>query len=195
MKPIVAALIMVFPLVGGACAGGLGGMGGGCGMGGHSGHGGGSHESHTPQATTPASTQPAPDPAFDAERTRRMLEAYERIVVALAADKIAGVEDAAATIVSEAPNDVIKSTATPLTRSDSKPKIEDVRVRFKPLSEAVVQYVSDNHEALASALEKGGMPRTAYCPMVETAWLQHGDKITNPFYGASMLRCGEFREF
>ena len=29
------------------------------------------------------------------------------------------------------------------------------------------------------------------CPMVEEKWIQDSEKVMNPFYGASMLRCGE----
>jgi hypothetical protein len=197
MKPTIAAMmLMAFPLAGLACAGGLGGMAGGCGMGGHAGHGAGSHESHEQEVKAPKAKRPAPDPKFDADRTRRMLEAYQRIVVVLAEDQIAGVEEAAAVIVKEAPNDAIKEAATALSRRGNR-KIKKVREQFKPLSAAVALYVSGNHEALAAALEKDQlpMPRKAYCPMVETAWLQYGEKITNPFYGSSMLRCGEFQDW
>jgi len=38
----------------------------------------------------------------------------------------------------------------------------------------------------------------AYCPMAfgdrGAAWLQEGEKIANPYFGASMLECGEIRE-
>jgi hypothetical protein len=31
----------------------------------------------------------------------------------------------------------------------------------------------------------------AYCSMTPGSWLQTGDEIRNPYYGASMLKCGE----
>ena len=38
----------------------------------------------------------------------------------------------------------------------------------------------------------------AHCPMAfdfEGAdWLQRGDQVNNPYFGASMLRCGDIRE-
>lgn len=176
---------------------GASGMGGGCGMGGHAGHGAGSHEAHAQEVTAPKAMRPVPDPKFDAERTRRVLEAYDRIVVALSSDKVAGVEEAAALVVKDAPNDDIKQAAGSLVVADRKPDIAKVRERFKPLSAAIVLYVAGNHETLEATLqkEKAPMPRKAYCPMAEAAWLQTGEKITNPFYGSSMLRCGEFQDW
>ncbi|HEU4365596.1 MAG TPA: hypothetical protein VFT13_09055 [Candidatus Krumholzibacteria bacterium] len=197
MKKIAAAMMVMFPFVGGSCLGGASGMGGGCGMGGHAGHGAGAHEAHAQEVTAPKAMRPVPDPQFDAVRTRRVLEAYDRIVVALSNDRTAGVDEAAALIAKEAPNVTIKETAGPLSVTDEKPDIAKLRERFKPLSAAVVLYVAGNHESLEAALEKdeAPIPRKAYCPMVETAWLQHGDKISNPFYGSSMLRCGEFQDW
>jgi hypothetical protein len=197
MKSITAFFLMTFPLVAVACAGSLGGMGGGCGMGGHAGPGSGAHEPHTHVTKAPQAVNATPDPNFDADRTRRILEAYERIVTLLSDDTIAGVEESAAVIVKQAPNDAIREAATPLSHPDEERSIARVRERFKPLSEAVVLYVVGNHEGLEAVLLKDEqpMPRKAYCPMVETAWLQHGKKITNPFYGSGMLRCGEFQEW
>ena len=189
---IIVALMMVVPFFAGACAaGGMGGMGG-CGMGGHEGHGTASQASHAQEVK---GVRPAPDPGFDAARTRRVLDAYDSIVVALAGDKTSGVAEAAALIVKDAPNDAIKEAAGSLSVADKKADIAGVRERFKALSASVVLYAAGNHESLEAAIErdKAPMPRKAYCPMVETAWLQHGEKITNPFYGSSMLRCGEFQ--
>lgn len=197
MKKIVAAMMVMFPFVGGSCLAGASGMGDGCGMGGHAGHGAGAHEAHAQEVTAPKAMRPVPDPQFDAARTRRVLEAYDRIVVALSNDKVADVDEAAALIAKEAPNVTIKEAAGPLSVTEKKPDIAKLRERFKPLSTAVVLYVAGNHESLEAALEKdkAPIPRKAYCPMVETAWLQPGEKITNPFYGSSMLRCGEFQDW
>ena len=59
-----------------------------------------------------------------------------------------------------------------------------VRASFKPLSEAVIG---------------GELPDSygvAYCPMAfddkGARWVQKKGKIANPYFGASMLRCGGF---
>ena len=35
--------------------------------------------------------------------------------------------------------------------------------------------------------------KIAYCPMVRQSWLQKDEKIRNPYYGSTMLECGEFK--
>ena len=35
--------------------------------------------------------------------------------------------------------------------------------------------------------------RVAVCPMKQKPWLQEGSDIKNPYYGSSMLTCGDFR--
>lgn len=37
----------------------------------------------------------------------------------------------------------------------------------------------------------GDKPVVAYCPMVKRSWLQPEGELGNPYYGQSMLRCGE----
>ena len=70
--------------------------------------------------------------------------------------------------------------------------IDSLRKHFEPLSEATL------------ALERtfghaGPKPHyEMYCPMAfdnrGAAWLQATDELLNPYFGASMLRCGETRE-
>ncbi|NKB69400.1 MAG: DUF3347 domain-containing protein [Candidatus Latescibacteria bacterium] len=61
-----------------------------------------------------------------------------------------------------------------------------VRASFKPLSEAVIG---------------GELPKdygVAYCPMAfndkGARWVQKKGEIANPYFGASMLRCGGFED-
>ena len=65
--------------------------------------------------------------------------------------------------------------------------IEDARNKFGTLSDAVVAYVDGLH------LKPGEGVRQAYCPMKRKPWLQKGDTIANPYYGSSMLTCGNFK--
>jgi len=179
---LIIALTMLSPFLGSAC------MAGGCGMG-HANHAAGS------EVMVPGATRPASDPNFDVARTQRVLEAYDRIVVALAGDELAGVGEAASRIAQDAQNDAIKNAAGPMAGAETEKNLVESREHFKGLSDAVAQYVTANYESLGAALEKNkqSMPQKAYCPMANAVWLQNGEKITNPYYGTSMLRCGEFQ--
>lgn len=48
--------------------------------------------------------------------------------------------------------------------------------------------------ARALPLSPGGSGRFAWahCPMKPGSWLQSGEPLANPYYGAGMLRCGNF---
>ena len=79
-------------------------------------------------------------------------------------------------------------TLKPLAKkAASGADIAAVRVAFKPLSEEV---------------RKGQIPEgyvVAYCPMADgdkgAHWVQKDQpQIANPYFGASMLRCGVFKE-
>lgn len=70
--------------------------------------------------------------------------------------------------------------------------IEAARARFEPMSEAIVAV----HRRFG---RRGEEPlHIAHCPMAfdfEGAdWLQRGETINNPYFGASMLRCGTLTE-
>ena len=185
----IIVLTMLFPFLGGAC---MAGMAGGCGMGmGHANHAAGS------EAVVPEDTRPAADSNFDAARTRRVLEAYNRILVALVDDELGGVGEAASRIVKDAPNEAIRSAAEPMAGVETEKNLAESREHFKVLSDAVARYVAGNYESLEAEAgkDKQPIPQKAFCPMAEAVWLQYGDKITNPYYGASMLRCGEFQDW
>lgn len=69
--------------------------------------------------------------------------------------------------------------------------IEVARARFEDMSEAVI--------ALQDRFGHRGSEtwHVAYCPMAfdnaGAEWLQRGTQINNPYFGDSMLRCGEIR--
>jgi Cu(I)/Ag(I) efflux system membrane fusion protein len=70
--------------------------------------------------------------------------------------------------------------------------IEIARTKFEGMSEAVI--------ALQRRFGHRGSEewQLAHCPMAfdnqGADWLQRGEQINNPYFGASMLRCGEIRE-
>ena len=102
---------------------------------------------------------------------------------ALAADDLDQARQALQDLVQNA-----SPTLKPLAeKAASGADITAVRVAFKPLSEQV---------------RKGQIPEgyvVAYCPMADgdkgAHWVQKDQpQIANPYFGASMLRCGVFKE-
>lgn len=78
-----------------------------------------------------------------------------------------------------------------LNSEDSSTDIAAARAHFGTASKAVIElaHTFGHH---------GSQPwRLAYCPMafdnVGAEWLQRSDALINPYFGAEMLRCGEFR--
>ncbi len=70
--------------------------------------------------------------------------------------------------------------------------IDDARIHFERMSDGIF--------ALQRAFGHSGEEtwHLAYCPMAfdfkGADWLQRGTEINNPYFGASMLRCGEVQE-
>ena len=102
---------------------------------------------------------------------------------ALAADDLDQARQALQGLVQSA-----SPTLKPLAeKAASGADLAAVRVAFKPLSEQV---------------RKGQIPEgyvVAYCPMADgdkgAHWVQKDQpQIANPYFGASMLRCGVFKE-
>lgn len=67
--------------------------------------------------------------------------------------------------------------------------IKVARKRFVTLSDAAIKLAAI---ALPDASAANSL-NEAFCPMAKAAWLQIGDTIANPYYGKSMLRCGDIR--
>lgn len=168
----------------------------------HAGHGGmagaagdrGAMPDRTEHAAAPDSFVFALKPVYAA-----YLDAQE----ALAADDVGGFSQAAADLrtaigfVEEAglvgePLGVWRRAAARLRVEPGITDIERARERFEEMSEAVI--------ALQRRFGHRGAEtwRLAHCPMAfdnkGADWLQRGEQINNPYFGASMLRCGEIRE-
>jgi len=84
-----------------------------------------------------------------------------------------------------------RRAASRLRIGDALTDIEVARARFEGMSEAVISL----QERFG---HRGGETwHVAYCPMAfdnaGAEWLQRGTQINNPYFGASMLRCGEVR--
>ncbi|MBI3987919.1 MAG: DUF3347 domain-containing protein [Lentisphaerae bacterium] len=117
-----------------------------------------------------------------------VLDQYAKIQAALAGDTIEGVPAAARAIGKLAADDAGKTLpADVATQADALGKAKDLdaaRAAFKPLSSALSRY-------LTAEKIKTGRYVQAYCPMAKAGWLQTDKAIKNPYYGKSMLSCGE----
>ncbi|MCC5789930.1 MAG: DUF3347 domain-containing protein [Opitutales bacterium] len=82
-----------------------------------------------------------------------------------------------------------KRMLKPLTEGDD---LESLRKAFKKVSRHFIKMAEKGHtpEDLAVGV--------AHCPMAfdneGASWVQRKGDIANPYYGASMLRCGDFKD-
>ena len=113
----------------------------------------------------------AETPNFEAQLAR-----YVKVQEALAADDF----DTAMTELEEFTRIAEGTTQALALAALQAGGIEDLRARFKPLSESLVDLTLPQ-----------GFAR-AYCPMYDSgsAWVQRDGPVRNPYYGAFMLTCG-----
>lgn len=119
-----------------------------------------------------------------------LIPSYLAIATALAADDLTPVaaqaqelERFAATLAKEPGIAKVAGAAKGLTGTD----IAATRVAFKTVSDGVVEYMR-----ATPASQAGNV--VVFCPMAfedkGALWVQAEGKIANPYFGASMLRCG-----
>lgn len=130
----------------------------------------------------PAATAPSPTPGI--------LEQYFVIQRSLAADTTTGIQAAALKLArlsrQAATQDPkvgaqlsgVSQAATRLQTSDLK----TARNEFGELSKRVTAWLQ---------AAGGDRPYQFYCSMANKAWLQQDKQTRNPYYGKSMLTCGE----
>lgn len=117
------------------------------------------------------------------------VEQYVKIQAALAGDSLKGVPEAAnslAAVAKKSASALPEAIASQAEAVAKAPDIDATRAAFKPLSETLII-------AMSAQKEKSGYYE-AFCPMANAAWIQTGKKIANPYFGASMLTCGELRK-
>ena len=117
-----------------------------------------------------------------------IVDPYLRIQQALTVDRLDGISNDAqsiATAASKLGSDggSIEAAASELLQASD---LKSARAAFGALSDAIVTV------AKTSGQGYGKDVRLAYCPMVRKHWLQKGDKVQNPFFGAKMSDCGRF---
>ena len=136
------------------------------------------------------------DEMFDS-KMNEIAGKYIELQILLAADKTDGVVMNAAEIVKLSKDlDVSKIHGEHKVHFANLP--EKIGMNAKKLSEA------KNIKAMRAAFTKLSKPmamwasiimpagiNVAYCSMAPGSWLQKGETVMNPYYGASMLHCGE----
>ena len=123
----------------------------------------------------------AGDPLFT------MLDPYFRIQTSLSDDTTDGVSADAAVIAATAKT--MGEPGAPIVKAaDALAGAADLgaaRTAFSQLSDAVIALSELTKAATADDVS------AMYCPMVKKQWLQKGKTVSNPYYGKSMLTCGE----
>ena len=124
------------------------------------------------------------------EAMKAIVGSYLEIQGRLSVDKMDGVKAAARAITEQAAKmgtegaAIVKAAKAMEEAADLK----TARDAFGGLSDAVI--------AAGTAEGWKDLPdlRVAYCPMVKKSWIQKDDAIKNPYYGSSMLTCGEIKK-
>jgi Cu(I)/Ag(I) efflux system membrane fusion protein len=124
------------------------------------------------------------------EPVKSVLDHYLAIQKELAKDSIKGVGEHAAAISKAVKGDEMKMLSPDVAKqADTLAQAKDIkkaREAFKPLSTSLVKYLADNKAGKGTYHE-------AYCPMAKASWLQTEKEVRNPYYGKSMLDCGELK--
>lgn len=121
---------------------------------------------------------------------KAIVGSYLEIQAKLASDTIDGVKPAAKAIgeqaarMGEGGETIVKSAKAVEDAADLKA----TRLAFGDLSDAVI--AAGKAEGWKDVPEV----KIAYCPMARKSWVQKESEIRNPYYGKSMLTCGEFRK-
>ena len=120
---------------------------------------------------------------------KAIVGSYLEIHARLAADKTDGITASAANIAktASAMGERGAAIAKAAKAVEDAGDLKAARDAFGPLSEAVIA------AAQAEGMQGLGV-KQAFCPMVKRSWLQKEDKIRNPYYGTSMLECGEIKK-
>jgi hypothetical protein len=123
------------------------------------------------------------------ESLKTIVQSYVAIQEHLAADKLQETKAPARAIATDAAqlgaagSDIVKAANTLHGASD----LNAAREAFGTLTDAVMTL------GAAEGWKDVGDVRLAFCPMVKRSWLQKEKQIRNPYYGSSMLTCGEFK--
>jgi hypothetical protein len=121
---------------------------------------------------------------------KAIVGSYLEIQGRLTVDKLDGIKPAAQAIGQQAARMGPEGTAIlkAAKAMEAAADLKTAREAFGGLSDAVI--------AAGTAEGWKDVPdlRVAYCPMIKKSWIQKDDAIKNPYYGSSMLTCGEIKK-
>jgi hypothetical protein len=124
------------------------------------------------------------------EPIKSVLDNYLAIQKELTKDSVKGVDKHATAIAKAVKGDDMKMLPAEVAQQAetlaAAKDIKKAREAFKPLSASLVKYLADNNAGK-------GRYHEAYCPMAKASWLQTEKEVRNPYYGKSMLDCGEIK--
>lgn len=129
------------------------------------------------QAAPPAPLQP-------------ILDKYIVIQTALAGDSMEGVSAAAGEIAALSKGSAGAVPEALAVRSAALAGAADIaaaREAFKLVSATLI-------DVLGSQPSLAGRYYEAFCPMADASWIQTGNEISNPYFGAGMRNCGEIKK-
>ena len=128
--------------------------------------------------------------AYASEPLQAIVQSYLAIQSQLASDKFDAVKVPARAIAVQAA--AMGQNGVPIAEAAAKLEaaadINAARDAFGALTDAVMA------AGKAEGWKDVEGVRLAFCPMVNRSWLQKEDKIRNPYYGSTMLECGQFKE-
>lgn len=130
------------------------------------------------------------------EEQKAFLAQYEAVRAALAADDLAATKKAAAAVITESktqPKEPLTDEqkerqakfAANVKKIATADSLKSARESFKALSKRAIHYAEGKEGYYV-----------ANCPMVEGGegdWVQTSNKISNPYFGKSMLTCGSVK--
>jgi len=121
---------------------------------------------------------------------KAIVGAYLDLHARLSTDRVDGLKAAATALAAraEALGESGAAMAKAARTVGDAADLKTAREAFGVLSDAVVA------AAKAEGWKDLGDVKLAYCPMARRSWLQKDEKIRNPYYGTSMLECGEFKK-
>lgn len=114
-----------------------------------------------------------------------LITSYEKISAALAADDLKTAQSAAKDFTCWAECMDNKALTEQIAKVEKAASIDDARAAFKTVSATVIPL----------AEKTGAGPYFVMtCPMAKADWIQTDKTLANPYYGASMLRCGTVKK-
>ena len=158
-------------------------------------HDHGSHQKQNPPSTSEVSSKPASQDAVSQKQLSQLLTYYYNVKNALVAGDAASASANALTftktvnsidykVISEGNIHTLASDAGKIAETKDIKKQREYFANF-----------SVNMATVAKAVKLTDQPiYHAYCPMKKAYWLSNEKAIKNPYYGSSMLTCGEVKE-